>query len=121
MNAKEWQKRIAKACKESGTYRSQFNSVIETLASIMELRDNALDKFAEYGGETVVEHTNKGGSTNLVKNPALVVIVELNTQALAYWRDLGLTPAGLKKINDSLNKGEKKESALEKALKNLGG
>ena len=30
--------------------------------------------------------------------------MDLNAQALAYWRDLGLTPAGLKKLNaDALN------------------
>lgn len=67
----------------------------------MELRDKAKEKFEESGGEIVVEYTNKNGSTNTVKNPALVVVMECNTQALAYWRDLGLTPAGLKRINES--------------------
>lgn len=66
----------------------------------MELRDKAKEKFEESGGETVVEYTNKNGSINTVKNPALVVVMEFDAQALAYWRDLGLTPAGLKRINE---------------------
>ena len=39
---------------------------------------------------------------------ALVLIMELNRDTLSYWRDLGLTPAGLKKINESALKAENK-------------
>ena len=67
----------------------------------------------------VVEHTNKNGSTYLEQNPALRLINELNRDALAYWRDLGLTPAGLKKIDEDALK-KKKESALAAALRSLG-
>lgn len=68
-----------------------------------------------------MEHTNQGGATNATQNPALRLINDLNRDALAYWRDLGLTPSGLRKINDSAMKESRKESALEKALKSLGG
>lgn len=68
----------------------------------------------------LVKHTNKGGATNIEKNPALVLINELNRDALAYWRDLGLTPAGLKRIDENSMK-PKKKSALADALKELGG
>lgn len=93
-----WKKRIKTACEEAGTYRPCFDSVIATLAETMQMRDDALAKFYASGGQTVVMHTNKGGATNIVKNPALVVVDDLNKTALAYWRDLGLTPAGLKRI-----------------------
>lgn len=99
MNKKEWKKRIEKASKDAGTYRPFFDAVIETLADIMAMRDNAQEKFDASGGQTIVKHTNKAGATNIVKNPALVVLMECNTQALSYWRDLGLTPSGLKKLN----------------------
>lgn len=94
-----WKKRIKEACEDAGTYRAFFEPVIETLAGIMETRDNAQEKFDLSGGQTIVKHTNKGGATNIVKNPALVVLMDCNTQALAYWRDLGLTPAGYKRLN----------------------
>ena len=87
----------------AGTYQPFFDSVIETLAGILEMRDNAQEKFEASGGNTIVKHTNKGGSTNIVKNPALVVLMDCNTQALAYWRELGLTARAYKAMTGSLN------------------
>ena len=120
MNKADWKKTIEDNCKSAGTYQPYFDAVIDTLAGIMETRDNAQEKFEASGGNTVVAHTNKGGATNIVKNPALNMVMELNQQALAYWRDLGLTPSGLKKINEEAMKGRKR-SALADALKELGG
>lgn len=120
MKKKTWKTRIKAACKDAGTYKPFFDSVIDTLAGIMEMRDNALEKFEQSGGNTIVKHTNKGGSTNIVKNPALVVIMDCNAQALAYWRDLGLTPAGLKRIDESGMK-KPKGNALAEALRSIGG
>lgn len=120
MTKDDWIKRIIEASKDAGTYRPYFDSIIETLAETMEMRDNAKDKFEQSGGQTVVMHTNKGGNANIVKNPALVVVDDLNKTALAYWRDLGLTPAGLKRINeDAMKKGTQKNS-LGSVLKDLG-
>lgn len=121
MRKQTWKNRIKDACIEAKTYRECFDAVIDTLAGILELRDDAQIKFEEAGGKTVVEHTNKGGATNTVKNPALVVMMECNAQALQYWRDLGLTPAGLKRINEqALKEDGRKETVLEEALKSLG-
>lgn len=120
MTRKTWSKRIKNACEEVGTYKPAFDSMIDALARILELRDNAQKKFEESGGDTIVRHTNKSGQTNIVKNPALVVVMDCNAQALAYWRDLGLSPAGLKRINEAAMKESKKESALERALREFG-
>ena len=119
MDRGKWQSKIQSACKEAGTYRPFFDSVIETLSAIMETRDKAQAAFDESGGRTTVEHTNNGGTTNTVKNPALVVLMDCNTQALAYWRDLGLTPAGYKRLNADVVKDEKQgslEGLLEKMM-----
>ena len=121
MTKSEWKEKIENECRAAGTYRTYFDSVIETLAGIMETRDNAQEKFDASGGQTIVKHTNKGGATNIVKNPALVVLMDCNSQALAYWRDLGLTPAGLKRINDNAIREVKEQTALEKALAAMGG
>lgn len=106
MKKQEWKTKIENECKEAGTYRPFFDSVIDTLSGIMEMRDNAQEKFDASGGQTIVKHTNKGGATNIVKNPALVVLMDCNAQALAYWRDLGLTPAGYKRLNAEVVKDE---------------
>lgn len=115
-----WKKRIKNACELAGTYRLCFDETIETLALILEKRDEAQKAYKDSGSLPVVEYTNKAGATNYVKNPALVLWDELNKSALAYWRDLGLTPAGLKKIDETMLQ-KKKGNALEKALKDLGG
>ena len=114
-----WKKKIKKACEEAGTYQPYFDSVIDILAGTMEMRDDAQEKFKASGGNTIVKHTNKGGATNIVKNPALVVIMDCNTQALAYWAQLGLTPKAYKTMTGSLDTKARKKT-FEDALAELG-
>lgn len=118
MEAKKWKSRIVKAMKAVGTYQPAFDSVILTLASILERRDEAEEVYINSGNEPIVEHTNKGGATNLEQNPVLRLINDLNRDALQYWRDLGLTPSGLRKINEEALQG-KKMSALDSVLASL--
>lgn len=118
MTKKEWNKIIIEKCKEAGTYKPVYDLVIDILAGIMETRDTAEEEYAASGGTPVLTYTNKGGYTNLRKNPALAVINECNQQALAYWRDLGLTPSGYKKLTgESIE--EKKGGTLEAMLEKL--
>lgn len=119
MTQAEWKEKITDACRQAGTFREFFVPVIDTLAGILEKRDNAQEMFERLGGEVLVRHTNKGGATNIEQNPVLRLINDLNRDALAYWRDLGLTPAGLKRIDENGMK-TKKRSALAEALKELG-
>lgn len=120
MDKKQWKLKIKNAAKKAGTYQTFFDAVIDTLAGILEKRDTAQVFFEESGGNMIVEHTNKGGATNLELNPVLRLINDLNRDALAYWRDLGLTPAGLKRINESAMQKKQTGSALEEALKTIG-
>lgn len=119
MSREEWAEIIKESCEEAGTYQPFFGSVIDSLAGIMEMRDNAQEKFEAAGGDTVIEHTNKGGATNVVKNPALVVLMDCNAQALAYWRELGLTSRSYKSMTGSL--GARAEGkGFEEVLADLG-
>lgn len=119
MTKAEWAERIRASSQSAGTYRPWFEDVIDTLADILERRDIARALFDESGGNVLVDHTNKAGATNIEQNPVLRMINDLNRDALAYWRDLGLTPAGLKRINEQAMKAAKK-SALAEALKGIG-
>lgn len=119
MTKRAWKMKIKKACEDAGTYRNYFDHVIDTLSDILARRDKLQKQFDESGAEAIVEHTNKSGATNLEQNPALRLINDLNRDALQYWRDLGLTPAGLKKINDKALQ-KQRTSALAEALKSLG-
>lgn len=120
MTEKGWRQKIKNKCREAGTYRESFDVTIENLAIILAKRDELHDEFLNSGESAVMEYTNKNGSTNLVKNPVLTMMNDYNTSALAYLKELGLTPAGLKRLNESVMK-EEKGSSLEKALAKLGG
>lgn len=115
MDRHGWEERIISEVKEAGTYRPMFHDAIEALARILEKRDECDFQYDIEGRIPVVEC-----ATGTKKNPLLTILNELNTQALSYWRDLGLTPSGLKKIDESAMK-EKKKNALAEALKELGG
>ena len=119
MEKSEWVERIKASAISAGTYRQFFDDVIDTLADILERRDIARELFAASGGNVLVNHTNKAGATNIEQNPVLRMVNELNRDALAYWRDLGLTPAGLKRIDDQSMK-QRKKSALDEALSGIG-
>ena len=120
MDRKKWKSLIKRNCIIVGTYNKAFEPIIETLADILTRRDETQAEFEESGGRPIVKHTNKAGAENLEQNPALRLINDLNRDALQYWRDLGLTPAGLKKINDEAMKKEQ-GSALDRILSDLEG
>lgn len=114
-----WKYKITEACKEAGTYEPCFDHVIDQLAQIMKMRDKAIKSYEKNGGEPTIVYENTLGKKNVVKNPALVVIMECNTLALSYWRDLGLTPKGLKALGEQVgNKNDKK--SLGDVLSSLG-
>lgn len=119
MTARQWKNKIIKCCRDAGVMQSHYKPVIEELSEILEKRDTAAQEFLESGGKLIVEYTNKGGATNLVKNPAYVVWSELNAAALTFWRELCLTPAAYKKACGMVLKRDGEGSRLTKALESL--
>lgn len=117
MNKTQYIRRITTATKNVGTYKKSFDYVISTLADILEERDRVRKKYIDEGSKPVVT-VSYNGSENRRPNPLLRQWIDLNSTALSYWRDLGLTPAGLKKINDDELK-EKKASTLDTILSGL--
>lgn len=118
MDHKKWKSLIKRSAVMVGTYQKAFDPIIDTLADILSRRDQVEELYQASGAQPIIEHTNKAGVANLEQNPSVRLINDLNRDALAYWRDLGLTPAGLKKINDEAMK-EKKRSSLETILSKL--
>jgi len=110
MKKRAWKTRIKKACISAETYKPYFDFAIDELAGILERRDAAAAEYAE-DPRPMIRYTNKNGSVNLIKNPLLVLVDEMTKDALSYWRDLGLTPAGLRKINErTFKEGQEKTS-----------
>ena len=119
MTKTAWKNRIVKCCRDAGTFQPCFSDSIDTLAWILAQRDDLVRQFEDSGGNGVVEHTNKSGATNFEQNPLLRMINDYNRDALTYWRDLGLTPKGLRAISEDAMKPVKVD-ALAEALKGMG-
>ena len=115
MDSKHWKSKIKKEMTAAGTYQKLFDSVISSLSEILEERDRIRQQYLDTGAQPLVLITSDRGAENMRPNPLLKQWSELNNQALAYWRDLGLTPAGLRKINDEAM-NEKSMSPLEAVL-----
>ena len=81
---------------------------------------DVINKFTASGGHIIIKHTNKNGSTNIVKNPLYLALEKLRDDVVAYSKELGLTPAGLKRLNDELG-STKNRSTLAHALSELEG
>lgn len=120
MTAKKWENEVRAQAKAVGTYREAYEPVIMTLATVLEQRDRAYADYIKDGARTTIEKTSDRGAKNVGINPKLRAWQDLNAQALAYWRDLGLTPAGLKRIDEKATKAPRK-SVLAEALESLGG
>lgn len=120
MKKADWKREIVKKCESVGTYKKEFLPVINTLADILEERDRVRTKYRQEGSQPVVEFVSDRGAVNKRKNPLLLTWEDLNKDALAYWKELGLTPAGLRKLNAETVKGQEAAGSLEKLLAGLG-
>lgn len=119
MSKTKWKNLINKQLIAVGLHDEAFESTVESLASILEQRDKTFQEFQQSGGKSVIEYTNKGGSTNMTKNPLLVLWDDLNKTALAYWRELGLTPSSYKKVTGTGTKKEDGKKGLAGILASI--
>lgn len=111
MTREQWREKIIEECRKAGTYQSFFDDIISTLSEILEKRDSC-SKLYEQKPMPIVMMV-KGGAKKPCKNPALLLWLDLNERALTYWRELGLTPSGLK------NLGMKADSAGRPTLNSI--
>ena len=113
MTSKQWEKLIKKQLSALGQEEKAYDSVVSTLADVLAQRDAVYEQYKEEGCVPVLEHTNNRGSSNVVKNPLVVLWDDLNKSALAYWRELGLTPTSYKKMTGDAPKKEKPQGLVE--------
>ena len=111
---------IRAACQGLGTYREEFDPAIWALAKVEEERDSSWEEFEAEGGIRIVTTVNKAGAEYRQQNPSYTVWLNLVAESRSQRRELGLTPAGLKKLREDAMKAPKK-SALAEALAKLDG
>lgn len=120
MKKSDWKRQIVAKCKSIGTYKQEYLPVINTLADILEERDNVRAQYRAEGSHPLVDRISDRGAVNKSKNPLLTTWEDLNKDALAYWRDLGLTPAGFKKLSSENVKDKASATiGIEKLLSGL--
>lgn len=114
----KYHKEIIQKMKAVGTYNTSFLYTVNVLAKVLADYESTTNQFKMIGGNIVVKYTNKNGSTNVVKNPLYLAIEKLRDDIISYSKELGLTPAGLKRINQDGNIPVEK-TKLEQVLNEL--
>lgn len=116
MDKSKWKKRITEQIKIEHDYIASFQTTIDILAEILEERDRVYAAYIEDGAQPTVIFTTDRGQKNPKPNPLLTQWQDLNVTALQYLRDLGLSPAGLRKLQGQLPKdhGNRPGGILEK-------
>lgn len=102
MKRAEWEESIKEQIKFDADFIPSFQTTIKILAEILEERDNVYAEYQKTGARPVIEFTSDRGAVNLKPNPLLRQWQELNTSVLAYLRELGLTAAGLRKLQGQI-------------------
>lgn len=106
--------RLTEACKTLGTYREEFDILIENLAQIMHLRDLNMKDWEAAGFKMVAEYTNKASATNLTKSPYFVNNLQYQEQILKYMSALGITPRDAKRIGIEISDEENELDAFDR-------
>lgn len=119
MTAKKWITQIKKKMAIVGVKYEGFENVVKTLSELLEERDRVYEQYQDEGSHPLIEYVSDRGKSNMVTNPLLKEWQQMNRDALTYWKELGLTPAGLKKLNEEGVNAQDKRSALDKVLANL--
>ena len=120
MTERQYKQRITTRMKRLGNYAAEYAATIERLAKLYVIAEQAEEALAASGYAPVQEHVNNRGAKNVSKNPCITAMTEIYTMVLAHERELGLTPAALKKIGEKPIKAKPK-SQLAQALERLGG
>ena len=109
---------IKRKCSALGVWRDEFERTQKRLAKIYVRIDEVERQFEESGGAAVVLYANNKGKENERRNPYLAELDILYDQALTYEKELGLTAAALRRLNEEALR-PKKRSALDELGKAL--
>lgn len=111
--SKGFREKIRARCRTVGTYKAEFEPLISRLAEYY-LRQKQLDElYQSTGGQPMVKLK---GANVAVKNPVLDEFDRLGKLILDLERELGLTPAALKRINEAAMAQKQSADPLSAAL-----
>jgi P27 family predicted phage terminase small subunit len=96
---KTWM-RIWQTLEAEGRSDSTDPIIVETTAYLFQLYSDYTERVKELG--SIMEYTNKGGQTNIVKNPLAIEIPKIIEQTRKLLAELALTPASRKRLQEQL-------------------
>ena len=115
---KGYKQKIIASCTSIGTYKKEFDLIIDRLAFMYARRDLTKEQYKQSGETLVIEQVNKNGSKYTVRNPYLTELDNCNKIILELEKELGLTPLAKKKIDGGIVE-EKEDDPFTAALAQL--
>jgi len=106
---------IKKQMKSLGTYKPEYNRMIEIFAGMLHQYYIFEEQFAESGYKITELYTNKAGATNERKTPLYTAMESLRKDIATYSDRLCLNPKAL----ESITIEQQKNSKLAKVLSEL--
>ena len=101
-----------------GTYKNEFSPIITRYTEMRVQFEILMSEWYNSGCKITEPYTNKNGATNNRKTALYQSVETLRAELTNLENLFGLTPAGLKKINEK-SMAVQKESLLGKALNKL--
>jgi hypothetical protein len=114
MSKKKYKESVEAAMRSLGTYREEFDLAIDSLRNILDQRDKAFRSWQKSGGEFSVS-----GEKMDRTHPLLKEWKDLNTQALAYMKELSLTHQAMKRRAEAEASANPPKLTLFDALTNI--
>src|SRR5699024_7766070 len=87
-----------KNMKALGTYKPEYNNVIDIFVGMLHQYENFQEEFERSGYKIEEEYTNKVGATNMRKTPLFSAMEKLRMDIATYSDKLGLNPKALESI-----------------------
>ena len=109
MSVKRNREKLIAAMQTVGVYRQEFAEAIELTAKLMEDCAKAEKQTRAKDFEPIVIKVNKTGQAYQAKNVWTTMVEQYRKDIIANLAQLGLTPAGLKKLNDELKRRPPKQ------------
>lgn len=111
---KQFRSATIREMKSLGTYKKEYNNLIDIYSGMQHQYQVFELKFEESGFQITVEYTNKAGATNERKVPILTAMESLRKDILSYSDRLRLNPKSL--YNESPEKEKQAGSPLDRFL-----
>lgn len=112
-----YEQKIRASMRALGVYKLQFEPLIRRLAELYFRQMKLMDAYEERGDFLLVSDKDGAGA---IRHPFLTEYDKLSKQALELERELGLTPAALRRVNEAALKADAdRPDALTEALSAL--